>query len=49
VVDEAGRRVPKDLVVRLLGAGEEHPVLSDPGVHWFEPRHVNRFLGLSGQ
>ena len=48
-VDEAGRRVPQDLVVRPLDGGEEHPKLSDPGVHWFVARHVNRVLGLSGQ
>jgi hypothetical protein len=49
VVDEAGRRAPEDLVVRPLEPGQEFPILSDPAVHWFEPRHVNRFLGLSGQ
>jgi hypothetical protein len=49
VVDEAGRRMPENLIVRPVEFGEEHPVLSDPGVHWFEARHVNRFLGLSGQ
>ncbi len=48
-VDEAGCRVPQDLVVRPLDPGEEHPKLSDPGVHWFVARHVNRVLGLSGQ
>ncbi len=47
-VDEAGRRVPQDLVVQLLVPGQERPALSDPGVHWFEARHVNRRLGLSG-
>jgi hypothetical protein len=49
VVDEAGRSAPEQLVVRPLQAGEETPVLDDPGVRWFEPRHVNRFLGLTGQ
>ena len=48
-VDESGRRAPQDLVAWPLAPGEEHPVLSDPGVHWFEARHVNRRLGLSGQ
>lgn len=48
-VDEAGGRVPQDLVVRPLEPGEERPALSDPGVHWFVARHVNRWLGLSGQ
>jgi hypothetical protein len=48
-VDEAGRCEPQDLVVRPLVPGEDHPVLNDPGVHWFEARHVNRRLGLSGQ
>ena len=49
MVDEAGRGEPQDLVVRPLGPGEERPVLNDPAVHWFEARHVNRRLGLSGQ
>lgn len=48
-VDEAGRRAPQYLVVRPLESGEEYPRLSDPGVHWFDARHVNRRLGLPGQ
>ena len=49
LVDEEGRRAPEELVVQPLEPGQEVPVLRDPGVHWFEPRHVNRLLGLSGQ
>jgi hypothetical protein len=43
-VDGACQSGPENVMVAPLAAGEERPVLSDPGVHWFEPRHVNRWL-----
>lgn len=43
-VDDACRNGPENVMVAPLAAGDERPALSDPGIHWFEPRHVNRWL-----
>jgi hypothetical protein len=43
-VDEAGRRAPEKVTARPLAASEMTPALSDPAVHWFEPRHLNAAL-----
>jgi hypothetical protein len=45
-VDEAGQERPEDVAVTILDAYAWRPILSDPAIHWFEPRHVNRWLGL---
>lgn len=43
---EAGR--PEDMNVASLPAGQARPVL-DHGldIHWYEPAHINRHLGLA--
>jgi hypothetical protein len=43
-VDEAGQDRPEDVAVTVLDADEWRPTVSDPAIHWFEPRHVNRWL-----
>jgi hypothetical protein len=48
-VDEAGPDGLEDVAVTPLAVDEERPTISDPGVHWFEPRHVNRWLRLRRQ
>ena len=48
-VDEAGRRLPENVEVRTLRAGETRPALSDPAACWFEPQHVNAALLVAEQ
>lgn len=45
-VDEARGAEVDDLQVATLEPGVQRPDVSDPGVHWLVPRHVNRALGL---
>jgi hypothetical protein len=45
-VNEAKGAKVEDLKVEPLAAGVRRPDVSDPGVHWLVPRHVNRALGL---
>lgn len=48
-VDEAGQDGPEDVAVTPLADDEDRPTLGDPAIHWFEPRHVNRWLRLRGR
>lgn len=41
---EAGR--PEDMSVAALPDGQVHPALENE-VHWYEPVHINRHLGLA--
>lgn len=45
-VDEANGSEVTDLRVQTLERGLRRPEVSDPGVHWVVPRHVNRALDL---
>jgi hypothetical protein len=45
-VDEAQDARVQGLAIEPLERGTRRPAVSDPGVRWLVPRHVNRALGL---